>query len=236
MRIHYLQHIPFGGLGNIRDWALAKRHQISGTQLLYDEPLPEVDEFDWLIIMGGLMNIYQEDEFSWLIGEKMFIKDAIDAGKIVLGICFGAQLIANVLGAKIYRNQYPEIGWFEVRLTDDARNSRVFRRFPERFTAFHWHGDTFDLPPSCKWIAQSEACRNQAFEYDGRVIGLQFHLDTTLMSAQLLIRYCSDDIVEVEYVQSEEDILAHSENLTDLRECSEILLDVIESEFGKRVM
>jgi GMP synthase (glutamine-hydrolysing) len=231
-----LQHIPFGGLGNIRDWALAKGHQISGTQLFYDEPLPEVDEFDWLIIMGGLMNIYQEDEFSWLIGEKVFIKDTIDAGKIVLGICFGAQLIANVLGAKIYRNRYPEIGWFEVRLTDAASKSRVFRRLPERLTAFHWHGDTFDLPSGATRIAESDACRNQAFEYDGRVIGLQFHLDTTLMSAQLLIRYCSDDIVEVEYVQSEDDILAHSENLADLRECSEILLDVIESEFGKRVM
>ncbi len=108
------------------------------------------------------MNIYEEDRFSWLAREKIFIKDAIDAGKIVLGVCLGAQLIASVLGAKIHRNQYPEIGWFDVRLTDAARKSRVFKWLPERFTVFHWHGDTFDLPPGATGIAESDACMNQA--------------------------------------------------------------------------
>jgi len=232
MRIHYLQHVPFEDLGNIENWALAKGHQISRTQLFKDDPLPEPEEFDWLIVMGGPMNIYEEDEFPWLAREKVFIKDAIDSGKIVLGVCLGAQLVASVFGARVHRNRYPEIGWFDVRLTDEARESRVFKHFPGRFTAFHWHGDTFDLPPGCTWIAESDACRNQAFEYDGQVIGLQFHLDTTLESIRRLIRYSGDELVPGEDVQSEEKILAQCGNLDDLREHSEMLLDCIEDEYG----
>ena len=180
--------------------------------------------------MGGPMNIYEEDRFPWLTREKIFIKDAIDSGKIVLGVCLGAQLIASVLGAKIHKNQYPEIGWFNVWLTDAARKSRVFRRLPERFTVFHWHGDTFDLPPGATWIAESDACRNQAFEYGGgRVIGLQFHLDTTLESIQRLVEHCGNELVPGEYVQSERELLAdHREHLADMCGYSEMLLDGIE--------
>ncbi|MCD4843572.1 MAG: type 1 glutamine amidotransferase [Methanosarcinales archaeon] len=233
MRIHYLQHVSFEGLGNIEDWALLKEHQISCTRLFKYEPLPEMDEFDWLIIMGGPMNIYQENEFPWLGDEKVFIKKAINTGKLVLGICLGAQLIADVLGTKVYQNRYPEIGWFEVKLTDDARNSKMFNTFPECFTAFHWHGDTFDLPPKCVWIAQSDACKHQAFEYDGRVVGLQFHLDTTIESIRGLIKNCSDELNDGVYIQSETELMRHLENLKDLREYSEMLLDVMEAGFSK---
>ena len=235
MRIHYLQHVPFEGLGNIENWALAKGHQISDTQLYNNDPLPEPEEFDWLIVMGGPMNIYEEDKFPWLAREKTFIRDAIDAGKIVLGVCLGAQLIASVLSAKIHKNQCPEIGWFDVRLTDAASRSGVFSRIPKRFTAFHWHGDTFDLPPGATWIAESDACRNQAFEYGGRgrVIGLQFHLDTTLESIRRLVEYCGDELVPSEYVQSERELLAdRRERLADLCGYSEILLDGIPDEYG----
>jgi GMP synthase (glutamine-hydrolysing) len=233
MRIHYLQHVPFENLGNIEDWALSKRHQISDTQLYNNDPLPGPEEFDWLIVMGGPMNIYEEDRFPWLAREKTFIKDAIDANRIVLGVCLGAQLIASVLGAKIHKNQHPEIGWFDVRLTDTASRSRVFGRLPKRFTAFHWHGDTFDLPPGATWIAESDACRNQAFEYGGRVIGLQFHLDTTLESTRRLVEHCGDELVPGEYVQSEWELLAdRREHLANLRRCSEILLEGIENEYG----
>ena len=118
--------------------------------------------------------------------------------------------------------------------TDAASKSRVFRRLPERFTAFHWHGDTFDLPPGATWIAESDACRNQAFEYGGgRVIGLQFHLDTTLESIRRLVEHCGDELVPGEYVQSESELLAdHRERLADLYGYGKILLDGIENEYG----
>ncbi len=231
MRIHYLQHVPFEGLGNIENWALLRGHQISDTQLYNSDPLPEPEEFDWLIVMGGPMNIYEEGRFPWLAREKTFIRDTINSGKIVLGVCLGAQLIANVLGAKIHRNQCPEIGWFNVWLTDAASRSRAFNRLPKRLTAFHWHGDTFDLPPGATWIAESDACRNQAFEYGGgRVIGLQFHLDTTLESIRRLVAHCGDELVPGEYVRSERELLAgHREHLADLCGYSEVLLDGMEA-------
>jgi GMP synthase (glutamine-hydrolysing) len=234
MRIHYLQHVPFEGLGNIENWALLRGHQISDTQLYNSDPLPEPEKFDWLIVMGGPMNIYEEDRFPWLAREKTFIRDTIDSGNIVLGICLGSQLIADALGAKIHKNQYPEIGWFDVRLTDAASKSKVFGRLPERLTVFHWHGDTFDLPPGATWIAESDACRNQAFEYGGgRVIGLQFHLDTTLEIIRRLVAHCGDELVPGEYVRSERELLTdHRERLADLCGYSEMLLDGIEEEYG----
>ncbi|CAD6492331.1 MAG: Glutamine amidotransferase class-I [Candidatus Argoarchaeum ethanivorans] len=233
MRIHYLQHVPFEGLGNIENWALAKGHQISDTQLYNNDPLPEPEEFDWLIVMGGPMNIYEEDRFPWLAREKVFIKDAIDSDRIVLGVCLGAQLIASVLGAKIYRNRYPEIRWFDVRLTCAASKSQVFRQLPERFTAFHWHGDTYDLPPGATRIAESDACQNQAFEYGSRsrVIGLQFHLDTTFESIRQLVEHCGDELIPGEYVQDRDELLMQCRNLDDLRGYSEMLLDCVEGEY-----
>ena len=100
MRLHWLQHVPFEGLGCIEPWAAAKAFDISCTRLFADEPLPAIGTFDWLVIMGGPMGIYDLDEHPWLAAEKKFIKSSIDAGKTVLGICLGAQLIADVLGAK----------------------------------------------------------------------------------------------------------------------------------------
>lgn len=102
MRIHYLQHVPFEDLANIEVWAGEKGHEVSVTRLYMDETLPALDRFDWLIVMGGPMNIYEEVEYPWLIKEKEFIRNAINAGKFVMGICLGAQLIADVLGEKLF--------------------------------------------------------------------------------------------------------------------------------------
>jgi GMP synthase-like glutamine amidotransferase len=176
MRIHSRQHEPFEGLGNIEVWAKNKGHSISRTLLFKNEKLSENSNFDWLVIMGGSMNIYEEDKFPWLREEKNFIAKAIAANKILLGVCLGSQLIADVLGGKVSKNKFKEIGWFPVSLTREARNPSIFSSLPCTFTAFHWHGDTFKIPQGAKRIAQSEGCANQAFEC-GRAIGLQFHLE-----------------------------------------------------------
>ncbi len=104
MRLHYIQHVPFEGPANIQIWAENQGWQISGTHLYRLEKLPSPDEVDWLVIMGGPMNIYEEKEYPWLASEKEFIGTAIENGKIVLGICLGAQLIAGVLGGRVVRN------------------------------------------------------------------------------------------------------------------------------------
>jgi GMP synthase-like glutamine amidotransferase len=176
MRIHSLEHEPFEGLGNIEVWAKNKGHSITRTLLFKNEKPPKTSDFDWLIIMGGSMNIYEEDKFPWLKAEKEFIAKAIAANKIVLGVCLGSHLIADVLGGKVSKNQYTEIGWFPVSLTREVRDSSIFSSLPGIFSAFHWHGDTFKIPHGVALIAQSVGCANQVFEC-GRAIGLQFHLE-----------------------------------------------------------
>ena len=228
MKLHYLQHVPFEDLANIEIWARERGHSISNTQLFNDEPLPEMDDFDWLIIMGGPMNIYEEQKYPWLTGEKKFIENAIDGGKIVLGICLGAQLIADVLGGTVYRDEYKEIGWFPVSLTQAAKKSPVFKNLPDKFAAFHWHGDTFNLPPECVKMAESGGCSNQAFEYDKRVIGLQFHLESSVDSIRRLIQNCGDEIVEGKYIQNSEEMLSNQGSLHEINGLVRAFLDNME--------
>lgn len=165
MKIHYLQHVAFEGLGSIENWAKLQGHTLSATQLYQDESLPSLENIDFLLVMGGLMNIYEEDKYPWLINEKKFIEQAIKHDKIVLGSCLGSQLIADVLGAKVFPNLEPEIGWFPIEVTAAAQNSNIFNVLPKQLTVFHWHGDTFELPQGATRIAKSDGCHNQAFIY-----------------------------------------------------------------------
>ncbi|MCF7847614.1 MAG: type 1 glutamine amidotransferase [Kiritimatiellales bacterium] len=196
MKLHYLQHVTFEGLGIIEKWALDKGAAITCTRLFAGEKLPGIGTFDWLVIMGGPMGINGHDEHPWLGAEKEFIKEAIDSGKTVLGICLGAQLIADVLGAKVYPNAQKEIGWFPIHRSEDAPEL-----LPETIEAFHWHGDTFDLPEGAVRLASSKACRNQGFIYGDRVIGLQFHLETTEASMNALIENCGGELVDAPFIQ-----------------------------------
>jgi GMP synthase-like glutamine amidotransferase len=206
LRAHYFQHVPFEGLGSIQSWLDANGYDTSSTGFFAaGHQLPAVDAVDLLIIMGGPMSVNDEADLPWLAAEKQFVRDCIAAGKPVVGICLGAQLIANCLGGKVYPNGEKEIGWFPV-LNRAAANLTLFQ-FPEEFTAFHWHGETFDLPEGASLLASSHACKNQAFQIGSKVIGLQFHLETTPASAQALVKHCGDELVAGDYIQSPGQIL-----------------------------
>lgn len=131
---------------------------------------------------------------------------SLRAGKPVLGVCLGGQLMADVLGARVYRNRHKEVGWFLVCRTSSASSSDVFRSLPPEFIPFHWHADTFDLPAGALRIAESRGCRNQAFEC-GLAWGLQFHLEATPASVDALIQNCAADIGCGPYEQSAEGML-----------------------------
>ncbi len=226
LNIHYLQHVPFEGPAKIAEWALAKEHKLTGTKLYENTLLPPIESIDWLVIMGGPMNIYQEKDYPWLVLEKEFINEAIETGKTVIGVCLGAQLIADVLGAKVYRGQHKEIGWFPIALTSEARTSKLFEDLPEHLTVFHWHGDTFDLPVGAVQLARSAGCEQQAFLYNECVLGLQFHLESTMESVQKLIQHCKDDISEGKYVQETETILLAGQHYVQgLHEALEVVLE-----------
>jgi GMP synthase-like glutamine amidotransferase len=231
MRLHSLEHEPFEGLANIEKWARDKGHSISRTLLFDNEELPDIYDFDWLVIMGGSMNIYEEERYPWLKDEKGFIAHAIANKKIVLGVCLGSQLIADVLGGRVSKNRYKEIGWFPVSLTEEAGNSPIFRDFPGKFNAFHWHGDTFKIPPGAKRIAESEACANQIFEF-GRTIGLQFHLEYSKKSIDLMLKNCSSEIMNGKYIQTPDEIISQYYNVNETNKLLNSLLDTIEREYG----
>ncbi|HEX7056884.1 MAG TPA: type 1 glutamine amidotransferase [Bacilli bacterium] len=217
MNIHVLQHVAFEGIGSIAAWAEAKGFSLSFTRLDCGQPLPVGESFDLLIVMGGPMSVDEEEAYPWLRAEKQLIAQAIRQGKKVLGICLGAQLIAAVLGGKVTRNRYKEIGWFPVTLTEEARRAPLWRHFPRVFPAFHWHGDTFSIPPGCVKIAASEACADQAFVLDSRVVGLQFHLEATEQSVDALLKHCRADLTPGDYVQQAAAIRAQREYFPVIR-------------------
>ena len=229
MRIHYLQHVPFEGLNGMEPILKKKGHELSSTHLYNNQSLPLVQDIDWLIIMGGPMNIYEEKLYPWLNREKQFIKEAINAGKIVLGICLGAQLVADALGAKTYKNKYQEIGWFNINKSSEAENTILSTAIPEQIEVFHWHGETFDIPEGAIALAKSEACENQGFIMGDRIVGLQFHLETTLISAQELIKNCRGQLDGSTYVQSENEILSNIQRFNNLKHVMASVLEVLES-------
>lgn len=205
MRVHYVQHVPFEGLGSIGPWLAAHGHGVTGTRLSEAETFPEQSQFDCLIVMGGPMGVNDDRTHRWLRAEKQFIRTAVDGGKRVLGICLGAQLIASAMGAAVSRNEVAEIGWFPITTVPNPADS-VFQ-FPSSLEVFHWHGDTFEIPNGAKRLAESAGCLNQAFQIENRVIGLQFHLETTPASAAEIISHCRDEIQPARYVQDEDTML-----------------------------
>jgi len=176
MKFHYLQHAEGEDIGNMREWFEARGWQISSTQLHTGESLPAADSFDWLGIMGGPMSAYDESIYPWLVEEKRFIRAAVATGKVVVGICLGSQLLADVLGARVYRAPHQEIGWFEIRKCQHPPYNPA-SWLPEHGQFLCWHGDTFELPAGAALLASSACTPNQGFLWGDNVVALQFHLE-----------------------------------------------------------
>jgi len=208
MRVHYLQHVSFEGLGYTEGWLNAQGFSVSSTRFWEAGwRLPAVEAIDALIIMGGPMGVYDEDEYPWLVEEKAFIRECIQSGKNVLGICLGAQLVAVCLGAAVRPAPNKEIGWFPVEPTSSARRLAwwydLFKGAP---VVFHWHGDQFGIPDGCIDLLSSAANGNQAFYYNERVIGLQFHPEVTRETLQQMVEHGVGELVDGTYIQDAEKI------------------------------
>lgn len=212
LRIHYLQHVHFEDPGCIAQWTTDRGHELTATKLYLNENFPDIDAIDWLIILGGPMSANDGDEISWINPEKEFIKKAIDAGKIVIGICLGSQLIASALGGTVYANTHKEIGWFPIVPHSNHPNVLFYEEM--EYSVFHWHGETFSLPDGARLLASSEACTNQAFSYGKNVIGLQFHFEATAEALQQMITFDNGDIDGSHYTQTAEYILSQPELIT----------------------
>ncbi|MBW2062696.1 MAG: type 1 glutamine amidotransferase, partial [Deltaproteobacteria bacterium] len=163
MRLQFLVHLPHETDHNITVWAEQRDHTVARTQVFKGDEFPSLDDFDWLMIMGGFQSAWEDEIYPWLTGEKRFILQALKHDKIVLGICFGAQLLAEVLGGRAFSNKHQEIGWHEVSLTPQGKKSFLFKKAPDPFRTFLWHSDHFSLPSGCASLAFSEASPHQAF-------------------------------------------------------------------------
>jgi GMP synthase-like glutamine amidotransferase len=206
VRIHAIQHVAFEGLGHIGTWIIDHGHSLTMTRLYAGESLPDPADFDRLVIMGGPMNIYEDERYPWLAGERRFIRQAIAAGKSAVGICLGAQLLADALGSTVYPGKNKEIGWLPIQVTEAGHQSRLFQGLPAAPLVFHWHGDTFDIPAGAVHLARSEGCESQAFLFDERILGLQFHLESTPETVREMLQHCGDELVSGPFIQSDAQI------------------------------
>jgi GMP synthase-like glutamine amidotransferase len=206
MHIHFLQHFSHEGPGSISDWATGRKFSTSVTLLDSCEILPNMESFDWLIVLGGPMSVHDEHLYPWLVAEKNLIRQAMQEKKVVIGICLGAQLIAHVAGAGVGPNTQPEIGFYPVDFNENAKNDPVFRYFPKHLTTFHWHGDIFGLPENAVNMASSEITPCQAFRLGETIFGFQFHPECTIKSITSMIEYGKEELDPASYIQSEPEI------------------------------
>jgi len=221
METYIFQHVAFEGPGAILPYLESKGHHVHLVKLYAGDSVPSSLDVDFAVLMGGPMSALEEDKYPFMAEEKQLCRELFAAEKPVLGICLGAQIMANAFFAQIRQNPEKEIGFYPVT-------------FENGFTvnAFHWHGETFDIPEYAESIAYSEACRNQGFKI-GRSLGLQFHLETTEDSLSSLLENGAEELeqalsAKAKYVQSKSQILETAKTaLPELNAALSELLDAM---------
>jgi GMP synthase (glutamine-hydrolysing) len=179
-RVIVLQHVGCETLGSIEVALRRAGLRFDYVRTFDGANVPStLEDACGLVIMGGPMSVYEEDRHPHLRDESKLIESALSLDKPVLGVCLGSQLLAHVLGAKVYSGQCKEIGWYPVTLTPSAATDAIWSDVPSTFTAYHWHGDVFDLPADCQLLASSAMTPQQAFRHGANAYGILFHMEVT---------------------------------------------------------
>jgi len=220
-------HVPFEGPGVMAEWIEKQGHQLHYTRFYEDQKLPEASGIDMLIIMGGPMDVFDYHIHPWMGDEIEWVKEFIQSGKPILGICLGAQILAAALGEEVYPGPHREIGWYNLQFLPSLGDYKIFDALPTTRKVFHWHGDTFNIPKGATKIASSQAFPHQGFIYDQQVIALQFHLEVTPDSVQALVDNCRDELLEGPHIQSEKDILSEQNYFESNQEVLYKILDYL---------
>ncbi len=208
LKVHYFQHIAGEGFGSCYDYLKALGANITATEffalptdLVFDlDALPEVDDVDLLIVMGGTMSVNDEANYPWLKIEKRWIRRYLAKQKPAIGLCLGGQLIANALGAQVSRNTDQEMGWSDVYPSQYSPKDCF--KIPSEIRVMQWHSETFDIPKGAYRLAENHACANQLYQIGKNVLGFQFHPEITKKVLDLFIEHEEEhQVFKGSYVQ-----------------------------------
>jgi GMP synthase-like glutamine amidotransferase len=194
VQIHVIKHTAFEGPGSIATWAKERGYRMETTEVAQGQALPSPRDFDALVLMGGPMSVNDEEKHPWLRPEKALVRETLGLGRKVLGVCLGAQMIASALGAKVRTNTLEEIGWFPIEATAAGQKHPFFKRMPPVLMAFHWHGETFDLPSGAVHLARSAACEHQAYALGTQALALQCHMEVDAASLRDMTHGLTDEL------------------------------------------
>lgn len=194
-RVHVFQHVACEDLGSFAEVLERRHYQPIYTRFFAGDPVPQ----DWetgaaLVVLGGPMSANDEDSLPYLQSEKRILRQAIRNEHPVLGICLGSQLLAAAGGARVFQGARPEIGWAPISLTLEGRQDPLLRELAALPSAFHWHGETFDLPPGATRLAFSGLTMNQAFRLGTNAYGLQFHVEVDARMIQAWVKEYPNDL------------------------------------------
>jgi GMP synthase (glutamine-hydrolysing) len=192
-----LQHIHCETPGIISDCLQSADIDMRFVRTFERNPIPSnLDTQAGLIVMGGPMSVYDHDQFPFLLEEQRLIEEALKEDKPVLGVCLGSQLLAATLGAEVKSGAQKEIGWHPVTLTEYAATDALWKELPARFTAYHWHGDVYDLPQGAVSLASSELTPCQGFRYGTNAYGFLFHMEVTEKIIKNMVAEFQDELEE----------------------------------------
>lgn len=206
MKILFVTHASFEKPGSIETWAKKNGHETQEVCPFKGENIPDINEFDFLIVMGGPQSPLKIEQAPYLADEITLIKQAIDKNKRIIGICLGAQLIGEAFGAKTERSPQREIGIFSIEQLETAKLDPIFRQFPTNYDVMHWHSDMPGIPTEAVLLAKSEGCPRQIIRYGDRIYGFQCHFELTKELVQEMMEQCATDLKPGPYVSSAKEL------------------------------
>ncbi|MEW5895376.1 MAG: type 1 glutamine amidotransferase [Candidatus Omnitrophota bacterium] len=178
--IYYLKHIDIEGPGTLGDFFASRGFESRTIELFNGDALPaDFINMKAVVILGGPMNVDEEDRYPFLKAEHVFIQELIARKIPTVGLCLGAQLIAKAAGAKVYKSPVKEIGFFPLSVTNEGKQDPLLKGTGEVLDLFEWHEDTFDLPKGAQLLLEGAGCRHQAFRLGEKVYGFQCHMEIT---------------------------------------------------------
>jgi GMP synthase-like glutamine amidotransferase len=209
MSVLICKNIETEGPGTIEDFLNEKNITYTILELTKTAYIPDLADFDTLLMMGGPMSVNEDDLYPYIKKEEELVRDFIAQDKRVLGVCLGAQIMAKALGSKVYKGAEKEIGWYDIDITEGGlRDKRIalLATHPEsgdiwkKFKVFHWHGETFDIPNSAVRLASSALYPNQAFRYGQNAYAFQFHIE---VQKAMIYEWLKNETVDLEKIKAE---------------------------------